>query len=124
MKTHSSGLIVCSDGTVIGQKGVRKLRKNRDGYLRVNAFFNGKVRTFLVHKMVAELYLGSSDGRTVNHKDGDKCNNGVENLEYMSAAANTTHAFRNGLVGTCVPVLGFYSKREAERVTGISRKTL
>ena len=52
----------------------------------------------LVHRLVAESFLDPVDGKTwVNHKDGNKLNNSVENLEWTTPSENLTHARRNGL---------------------------
>lgn len=55
-------------------------------------------------------------------------NDKLKNIELIPSGANTTHAFVNGLVSTCYPciVFGerFYSKRQAERITGISRHSI
>ncbi len=110
-----------ASGEVRGPRGVRKVRLDRDGYERINVTHNAVHMTLLVHRLVAETFLGPREGRTVNHKDGNKRNNAVNNLEYLTAAENTTHAFQSGLVATCAPTLGYYSKREAARQTGIPR---
>ena len=63
------------------------------GYLRI------QLRP-LVHALVAEAFLGSRPpGYVVNHKDGDKQNNSVENLEWVTRAENNDHAIRSGLGG-------------------------
>ena len=115
-------LQVSSEGNIRGPKGPRKFRLNRGGYYRLNCGHNGRAITVQVHQLVAETFLNKIDGYTVNHIDGNKKNNRRHNLEYISGEDNTTHAFRNGYVSTCTPVGGYYSKREFERQTGISRK--
>lgn len=117
-------LQVSSEGRVRGPNGLRKFRSNRGGYLRLNCHHKGRIITVQVHQLVAETFLDKKAGYTVNHKDGVKVNNCHTNLEYITAEENTTHAFRGGLVSTCMPVNGHYSKREFERVTGISRKSV
>jgi HNH endonuclease len=123
---RDTALFFDESGNSFGPRGQRTFRLDRDGYQRLNT--GGKkigYKTVYVHKAMAEIYLGQRpDGMTVNHRDGNKANNSVSNLEYISAADNTTHAFRSGMVSTCHPTLGHYSKREAERRLGIPRRLL
>lgn len=107
----------------------RKTRLDRYGYLRLNVAHQGQVKTVLVHNLVADVFLGRRQtGMTVNHKNGVKTDNRVENLEYVTAGENTTHAFTTGLVGTCRQVVfggqTYYSMRECERKTGVPRRLL
>lgn len=103
---------------------VRKPRLNRGGYYRINVKHGDKIKTLLVHQVVADCFLGlSSDPTlTVNHKNGDKLDNRSMNLERIPAAENTKHAFRSGLVGTCHPVEHdghtYYSKKDLYRAHG------
>lgn len=107
----------------------RSIRYDRYGYGRVNIFYNEKTITRPVHRLIAEAWVENPDKlETVNHKDGDKTNNAVENLEWMSFTDNTKHAFKKGMVKTCHQVeingVAYYSKREAERQTGLNRYSL
>lgn len=52
-----------------------------------------KRKSYLVHRLVAAAFFGESNLH-VNHKDGDKSNNKVENLEYVTRSENGIHAFR------------------------------
>ena len=69
---------------------------NSCGYQRVTLSKDGKTKRFLVHRLVAEHFLTKPEqwqGRLeVNHKDGDKTNNSVENLEWSTGSENKVHA--------------------------------
>ena len=68
------------------------------GYLSVNLFKNGKEYKRTVHRLVAEAFLKNNDQKPqVNHIDGDKENNRLDNLEYCTALENMQHAFETGL---------------------------
>lgn len=68
----------------------RKPQDNGCGYL--------KIAWKYVHRMVAETFLDKEDGKDfVNHKDGNKKNNHVNNLEWCTRSENMQHAFENGL---------------------------
>ena len=71
---------------------------DKNGYPQVTIWIDGKKRAYLVHRIIARTYMGErKDGYTVNHKDGNKLNNNIENLEYVTNAENIEHAIKNGL---------------------------
>ena len=68
---------------------------NTKGYQQVSLYLNHKGTSVPVHRLVAEAFLGSRQvGFHVNHIDGNKANNAVDNLEFCSSRANTWHAYR------------------------------
>ena len=72
---------------------------------RVNLWKDGKAKDFLVARLVALTFLGEPPhGFTVNHKDGNRMNNAIDNLEWLSLADNVRHAFETGLSSTQKPV--------------------
>lgn len=84
---------VSTDGRVRNKetKHVKSLRKSGKGYLRVTLYPSGK--TYSVHRLVAETFLNKPDGmNSVNHKDGNKENNNLSNLEWCTPKQNTRHA--------------------------------
>src|SRR5262245_60662924 len=78
-------------GEVRGLKRNRLLArvKGKRGYLHVNLYHNGRAKNFLVHRLVAAAFLGAlPPNQQVNHKDGDKTNNELSNLEVVSPEEN------------------------------------
>lgn len=78
------------------------------GYPYVALCVNSKVKTFQVHKLVAEAFIGPCpEGYEVNHKDSDRANSMVNNLEYVTRRENILHSVANGrwVVNNRLPVL-------------------
>lgn len=70
----------------------------KNGYKRIHVSNNGVDYKFLVHRLVAEAFiLNPNNLPCVNHKDGNKKNNCVENLEWVTQSENLKHAYRVGL---------------------------
>lgn len=89
--------VVYKDGRV-GRFNGRLLRPSRDkaGYRSLALSSSKRV---YVHRLVAEVFLSKpEDARTVNHKDGDKLNNHVSNLEWVNYQENNAHARTTGLL--------------------------
>jgi hypothetical protein len=70
-----------------------------NGYRSVSLYpEQGKQQQIHVHRLVASAFLGVPPrGLVVNHKDGDKANNHLENLEYVTPSQNIRHAYKAGL---------------------------
>lgn len=70
----------------------------KTGYLTVGLSRNGKAKHFYVHRLVAEAFIPNPhDLPEVNHKDLNKTNNTVDNLEWSTHSGNKKHAVRNGV---------------------------
>ena len=68
-------------------------------YKRVSLYKNGKETSSHVHQIIMEAFVGPCPkNKEVNHKDGDKANNVLTNLEYVTHAENVQHAFDTGLL--------------------------
>lgn len=84
-----------------GRHNIEKIKMckqtlNTWGYITVNLCKNGKSNTKRVHRLVAVAFLGNSDLQ-VDHIDGNKQNNRLDNLEYVTAKENTQRAWKKGL---------------------------
>lgn len=89
---------VSNRGNVKGVKGVKKQTVQNSSYKRLILYKDGKVVNCLVHRLVAQAFIPNPHGYSqVNHIDGDKMNNCVENLEWCTASQNLKHAYRTGL---------------------------
>lgn len=89
---------VTTTGEVINTKTGRVLKpaKDSDGYLRVCLCKNCKPKVFLVHRLVAEAFIPNPDNLLeINHRDEDKTNNTVENLEWCTHEYNNNYGTRN-----------------------------
>lgn len=78
---------------------VLKPALTEDGYLKTMLQDdNGRYHSLTVHHFVTLAFFGPrEDGLQVNHKDGVKTNNSIDNLEYCTASQNVRHAYDNGL---------------------------
>lgn len=77
-----------------GKVQILKQSKHWHGYMRIS--FDNKA--YYSHRLVAELFIPNPENkREVNHKDGDKTNNSVCNLEWVTPIENRRHAVENGL---------------------------
>lgn len=93
-----------------------KIRLSREGYLWVNIYRDDSTgvtkHSCFVHRLIAEAYLPNPDNKPeVNHKDGNKANNHVSNLEWCTKRENALHAFDLGLrVANPAPFKGKFNE--------------
>ena len=129
-----------------GREQIMKPAADHKGYLRTALVMGAekKLTTVKVHRVVAQAFLLNPDNLSqVNHKNGDKSNNSVSNLEWMDNLDNIQHAINTGLFGNSFQaltdsnnrrkrpieateiktgnILRFESCSEARRVTGSSK---
>lgn len=87
-------------GRKITIKGcIRKpIRNKRTGYMTVTLCKDGITKTFRYHRLVAECFIPNPHGKPfVNHKNGDKTDNRISNLEWVTEYENTQHAIKSKL---------------------------
>lgn len=106
-EASSLGRIRSIDRVGGGGTGNWKLRKgrvlsqrfNRAGYMRLNIMIDNVRTTVQVHRLVCWAFHGAPEfySAQVNHKDGNKENNAIDNLEWCTQSENQTHAVETGL---------------------------
>lgn len=97
-KRHKSGAMVSSKGTVIGVLGrILTPTISKHGYAVISLTNPDGTKTRSVHRAVVETFIGDiPEGMVVNHLNGDKLDNRIENLEITTRSRNTKHAYENG----------------------------
>ena len=90
-------------GNKVPPKNPMKIQISNSGYKCVGITYydesGGKIRTFMtIHRLLAKNFIPNPNNLPeVNHKDGNKLNNSLDNLEWVSKSQNALHAFELGL---------------------------
>lgn len=105
------GFMATIDGDIIGKRGKPlKGHIDRCGYREVLLSENGKTKNYLVHRLILATFrpISNMEDYDVNHKNGDKLDNRLSNLEWCTRSANITHSYRNGLQAKVTNLHGTY----------------
>lgn len=130
-RIRSVNRVILSSGFKQNRKGkILNQTKQTTGYSTVNLCVENIRKRFLVHRLVAEAFIPNPDNMPhINHKDENKENNSVENLEWCDPKYNNNYGTFNERVSKskkkpviCVELkIRFDSQGEASRITGISQ---
>lgn len=94
------------------------------GYPHVSMRIDGKSRTFKIHRLIALTFIGDCDKMDqVNHKNGIKTDNKVENLEWCTASFNVQHSYDTGLNKGCSGEINGKTTLSEEEVISIYKLT-
>lgn len=93
--------LVTEDGRIFNENTGKELKQynNGNGYLKLTLTIDRVQVQKLSHRIVAETYLPNKS-KEVNHKDGNRSNNHISNLEWVTGSENQKHAFRTGIRGS------------------------
>ncbi len=90
---------VHTNGTILGLRGrALKGTVNPNGYLKISIYEDesGKIRKIRAHRLVWEYFNGPiPEGLVVDHIDGDKLNNNIDNLQLLTHGDNTRKHYNN-----------------------------
>ena len=127
--------IISNKGFVISLVGKLHLlhtRKDKNGYTHyyIRDINTGKRKDYKAHRLVAEAFIDNPKNyKCVNHIDGNKANNHIENLEWCTHSQNAIHAYENGLrkpkYKPCIiNGVEYRSISDAAKELGVSRGTI
>ena len=86
-------------GKIKSNNKILKTHKSTGGYLYISVWKNNKVKHIKLHRLVAQAFIPNHENKPfVNHIDGNKLNNCVNNLEWVTNKENISHAYKNGLM--------------------------
>jgi len=115
-----------------------KSRSDKNGYMRLHFHMNGKHVFKLVHRLVAETFIPNPNNLPqINHKDNDRTNNNVSNLEWCTASYNVQYREKYGksqaeaaghplfaINLVTLEVSHFRSQNEAGQALGVYRQSI
>lgn len=97
---------ISSYNKYIEHRGGKRFRKGKimkpaitpKGYKRIRLSKNGTGKSFMLHRLVAQAFIPNLEGKPqINHIDGNKENNVIDNLEWCTNGENQVHAWKYGL---------------------------
>lgn len=106
-EVSNKGNVRSVERIIVNSLGVKKIYKShimkpsltKSGYFNFVLRENGKKFNYRLNRMVADAFIPNINNKPyVNHKNGNKTNNEVENLEWVTGSENTKHAYNNKLI--------------------------
>ena len=108
-----------------GKERILKFKENRDNYLQVGLYKDGKGKNYYVHRLVAEAFIPKIEEKThIDHIDGNRQNNNVNNLRWCSQKENNnfdlcrkhrSEALKGKHIGKKHPMYGKHHAEETKR---------
>ena len=126
--TSNKGFVI----SLVREFHLLNIRRDKNGYTHyyIRDLSTGKRKDFKGHRLVAEYFIDNPNNYPiVNHIDGNKANNHIENLEWCTHSQNNIHAYKNGLNRSkkrqcTINGINYESITEAANQLGVSRATI
>ena len=84
---------------LFGRERILKTRYNVEGYAVIKLTRKDKGKIYPIHKLLAQAFIPNPENKPiVNHKDGNKMNNNLDNLEWVTHSENVKHSYKMGLI--------------------------
>lgn len=101
---------------IVEEKIINQYINKHNGYVYSMLYKDGTEKNCRVHKLIAQTFIPNPENKkTINHIDGNKANNRVDNLEWATNRENIIHAIENGLASTDrnkIAILQYDKKRK------------
>jgi HNH endonuclease/NUMOD4 motif len=106
IKDYNNKYVINTNGQIKSASKGRLInqRLDRGGYMSVRLSMNGQTKTHYVHRLIAETFIPNPKTKPfINHINGIKTDNNIENLEWVTHAENMQHAYATGLCNKSKP---------------------
>jgi hypothetical protein len=98
---------------------------NGKGYWRIKLSYKSKSKRHMLHRLIAEAFIDNPENKPfVNHIDGNKKNNQLSNLEWVTRMENVIHAWENGLYENARIASSITGKRTIHLIPKITKNVL
>ena len=97
---NHEGFSCDENGVIYGKRGKPMVGHiDRSGYKEVLLSENGSTKNHLAHRLILSTFapIENMSNYDINHKNGNKLDNRVDNLEWCTKSENTRHSYKNGL---------------------------
>src|SRR5215467_11222099 len=98
IKSLKRKILQGNNSKIISERLMAAKLSPTEKYLKTTLYKDGKSLTIRIHRLMAQIFIPNPENKAIeNHIDGNKLNNRIDNLEWVSTQENSLHAFSKGL---------------------------